>query len=55
MMKTATRQYLRVQLYGKNYTTNKYSNYFGEFDPCPPPPAAGRNLSPRKASFKVTE
>ena len=36
MGSTATREFLRVKFYGKNYENNKYSHYFGEFDSCRP-------------------
>jgi hypothetical protein len=33
---TPTREYLRVQFYGRNYDNNKYSNYFSELESCRP-------------------
>ena len=38
--KTADKEILRIKFYGKNYETNRYADYFADFDSCEPSYAA---------------
>ncbi|MGI8786351.1 MAG: hypothetical protein ACR2HG_01135 [Pyrinomonadaceae bacterium] len=34
LLKTAESEILRIKFFGKNYETNKYADYFADFNPC---------------------
>lgn len=36
LVKTADKETLRIELYGKNYETNEYNDYFANFESCEP-------------------
>lgn len=36
LVKTADQEILRIKFYGKNYDTNKYADYFADFESCEP-------------------
>lgn len=36
LVKIAGKEILRIKIYGKNYETNEYADYFADFEPCEP-------------------